>query len=232
MTRRVAGRFDLVMFDLDGTLVATAPDIQDAVNDVLQCAGLVPVGLEQVEHWIGHGTRELLVQALALRTGSTPQAVRGGNLLARAIAAFAGAYERRCGTRGSLYPHAREVLESLGRGGVKRAVVTNKEQRFTDAILQRHGLQGLLDLVICGDSLATRKPHPDGVVECLRRFGVTAPSALFVGDSSIDVATARNAGVPVWAVTHGYTMGEPIAAAQPDRLLDTLRCILEERCDR
>ena len=229
MTGGGAVRVELVMFDLDGTLVATAPGIHDGVNEVLQLAGLAPIGLEQVEHWIGHGTRELLVQALALRTGSSPQIVREGELVERALAAFAEAYERRGGTRSSLYPHVLDVLEALGRRGVKRAVVTNKEQRFTAAILQRHGLQGRLDHVVCGDTLAARKPHPDGVFECLRRFGVAARSALFIGDSSIDVATARNAGVPVWAVTYGYNMGEPIAAAQPDRLLDSLRCVLEEQ---
>ena len=77
------------------------------------------------------------------------------------------------------------------------------------------------------DTLPTKKPDPAGVQDCLRAFGVAAQRALFIGDSSIDVATARNAGVAVWALTHGYNMGEPIAAARPDRVLDGLDAIVE-----
>jgi phosphoglycolate phosphatase len=219
---------DLVLFDLDGTLVATAPEILDAVNDTLARLGLAPAGLEQVERWIGHGTRELLLQALADRTGASAGSVRGSELFRTALAAFDGDYERRCGTSSALYPGVRRLLEQLGERGVKRALVTNKEARFTQPVLRRHGLRGLVDRIVCGDSLPTRKPDPAGVHDCLRAFGVAASRALFVGDSSIDVATARNAGVRVWALTYGYNMGEPIAAAAPDRVLDSLVPLLEE----
>lgn len=227
MSARAANLFDLIMFDLDGTLIATAPEIQDAVNDTLQRIGLAPVSLEQVEQWIGHGMRELLAKALALRTDSDPQAARSSQLYERALPDFTSDYERRCGTRSHLYPSVREVLEALGRDGVNRAVVTNKEQRFTVSILYRHGLQGLLDRVVCGDTFASRKPDPEGVLDCLRQFGTPAQRALFIGDSSIDVETARNAGVPVWAVTYGYNMGRPIASARPDRLLASLQPLLQ-----
>lgn len=218
---------DLVLFDLDGTLVETAPEICDAVNDTLRALGLPAAPLEQVEDWIGHGTGQLLLQALAHASGRDAASVRDSSLWRAAQPRFASDYERRCGTTSRLYPHAREVLQALGQRGVLRALVTNKEQRFTTPVLRRHALRSLLDRVVCGDTLPTRKPDPAGVFDCLRSFGVSAGRALFVGDSSIDVATARNAGVRVWALTHGYNMGEPISAARPDRVLDGLDAVLD-----
>lgn len=218
---------DLVMFDLDGTLVETAPEIQDAVNDTLQRLGFAPVLLEEVERWIGHGTRELLVKALALRCGADHGAVLRSELLAVALAAFKVDYARRCGTRSRPYPDAAQALCALRERGVACALVTNKERDLTDLVLRRHGLDGLLDHVVCGDTLPTRKPDPAGVLQCLRGFGVPARRALFVGDSSIDVQTARNAGVRIWAVTYGYNMGSPIAEWRPDRLIDNFNCFRE-----
>jgi phosphoglycolate phosphatase len=219
---RDANEVELVLFDLDGTLVDTAPEICDAVNDTLLALGLARVSLEKVKTWIGHGTGWLLVQALAEATGSTRTEVSGSKLLKEAQPRFAFDYERRCGTSSRLYPHAREVLLQLGSRGVRRALVTNKEERFTLPVLRRHGIRGLLDRVVCGDSLPTKKPDPAGVIDCLRAFDVHPRRAVFVGDSSIDVATARNADIAVWAVTHGYNMDEPIADSRPDRLIETL----------
>jgi len=224
---RQAQPFDLVMFDLDGTLVETAPEIQDAVNDTLRRFGLEPVALGDVERWIGQGTKSLLVQALALRCGVDAKAVHRSELLAPALAAFGHDYARRCGSRSRLYPRAAEALAALGERGVKRVLVTNKERRFADAVLRRHGLDAMLDRVVCGDTLPTRKPHPAGVLQCMRDFATPSQRALFVGDSSIDVATARNAGVAVWAVTYGYNMGSPIAEWRPDRLIDDFNCFVE-----
>jgi phosphoglycolate phosphatase len=218
---------DLVLFDLDGTLVETAPEIHDAVGDTLRALGLPGVPLARVEAWIGHGTGQLLASALAEVTHDTTARVMASSLWRIAQPRFALDYERRCGTSSRPYPQARELLAALGARGVRRALVTNKERRFTDAVLERHGLTTLLDRVVCGDTLPTRKPDPAGVLECLRVFDVPAHRAVFVGDSWIDVATARNAGVAAWAVSHGYNMGRPIAAAEPDRLFDALEPLLE-----
>lgn len=216
----------LVLFDLDGTLVATAPDIQDAVNDTLREFALGSVSLAQVETWIGHGTRELLAQALAFASGASLAAVRGSENFESITSVFDGHYQRRCGTRSHLYPHVPEVLTELRRRGVKLAVVTNKESRFTDAVLERHALRPLLDSVVSGDSLPARKPDPAGVLACMRDCGVPARRTLFIGDSRVDVTTARNAGIAIWAVTYGYNMGYPIARDAPDRLLPSLSPLL------
>jgi phosphoglycolate phosphatase len=211
--------FGLVMFDLDGTLIETAPEICDAVNDTLKHFELPQVDQEQVNRWIGHGTRELLIQALAFVGKVTVQAIREADTLPTILAEFDRHYQRRCGTRSHLYPHVREVLQALRGQGVKLAVVTNKEGRYTQTVLDAHQLAPLFDRVISGDSLPTKKPDPAGIQSCLQQFQVTADRALFVGDSSIDVATARNAGVPVWALPYGYNMGQPIESCHPDRVI-------------
>jgi phosphoglycolate phosphatase len=212
-------QYDLVMFDLDGTLVETAPEICDAVNDTLRTFNLPQVTQRQVTDWIGHGTRELLIQALSFSGQRNATAVRASDSLGLITAEFDAHYQRRCGTRSHLYPQVRETLTALHERGVKLAVVTNKEGRFTDTVLKAHQLTPLLDAVVSGDTLATKKPHPAGIESCLQRFGVQRSRALFVGDSSIDVAAARNAGVAVWALPYGYNMGQPIEACAPDRVI-------------
>lgn len=211
--------YDLIMFDLDGTLIETAPEICDAVNDTLRRFDLTEVTQQQVNDWIGHGTRELLIQALAFSGQADVAAVRASESLPLIAAEFDKHYQARCGTRSHLYPQVRETLLALRARGVKLAVVTNKESRFTATVLGVHHMLPLLDAVVSGDTLPTKKPNPAGIAHCLNAFGVPRHRALFVGDSSIDVATARNAGVPVWMLPYGYNMGQPIEACQPDRII-------------
>jgi len=212
-------RVDLVLFDLDGTLVETAPEIADAVNDTLRHFGWAPVDEAQIARWIGHGTGELLVQAVARAMASTPALLRGSERLSAIGQLYDRFYEARCGTRSRLYPGVVEALASLRVSGTRLAIVTNKERRYTERVLAAHDLATHLDRVVCGDSLPTRKPDPAGVQSCLSEFGVAPDRSLFVGDSSIDAATARNAGVPVWLLPHGYNMGQPIESAGGDRVI-------------
>jgi phosphoglycolate phosphatase len=139
--------------------------------------------------------------------------------LAEIAAVFKTHYRARCGTRSHCYPHVVETLHRLKSQGVRLGVVTNKEGAYTQTVLDAHALTPLFDCVISGDTLPTKKPRPDGVLSCLERFQVPADRTLFVGDSSIDVATARNAGVAVWVVPYGYNMGAAIADSHPDRVI-------------
>ena len=217
--------FDLVVFDLDGTLVDTAPEIADAVNDTLRDAGWPALEEALVASWIGHGTGELLVKALAHVTGEDVESVRGSERLARIGHAFDTFYLRRCGTRSRPYEGAVETLKSLRDEGVVCTVVTNKDRRFTEPVLEAHQLASLLQRVVCGDTFASRKPDPAGVLSCLQAFGVPTARALFVGDSSIDAATARRAGIPIWLLPHGYNAGQPVSEAEPDRVVADFRAL-------
>lgn len=208
-----------LFFDLDGTLVQTAPEIADAVNDTLRQLGWSEVYPSEVERWIGHGTRELLIQALAKASDQSVAQVREGELLRQALPVFDRHYQQRCGTRSTLYPHVRDTLKRLRESGCRLAVVTNKERRYTDTVLRAHQLSHAFDLVVSGDTFPTKKPDPSAVLHSLALWKVDKAQALFVGDSSIDAATARQAGIAVWLLPYGYNMGQPVTACQPDRVI-------------
>jgi phosphoglycolate phosphatase len=220
--------WDLVLFDLDGTLIETAPEITDAVNDTLRACGWPVVDEDQVARWIGHGTGALLVQAIARATGRSLEMVRSSPELAAIGAIYDRFYAARCGTRSRLYPGVREALAALHARGTRLAIVTNKEKRYTDRVLDAHRLHQAFDRVVCGDTLATRKPDPSGVQACLREFGAAPSRSLFVGDSSIDAATARRAGIVAWLLPWGYNAGEPVASCGPDRVIADLQPVLSQ----
>lgn len=219
--------FDLVMFDLDGTLVDTAPEISDAVNDTLCELGLRQAPERIVSDWIGHGTAELMVEAYAWATGWSAAAVRGTRVMNEVMPVFARFYAERCGTRSRLFPEVATSLARLRVMDVRMALVTNKESRFTESVLAAHALRPYFDPVVTGDLLLHKKPHPLPVEYCLSRHNVPRERALFVGDSGIDVATARNAGVACWVVPYGYNHGAPVASNAPDRLIPTLGAICD-----
>jgi phosphoglycolate phosphatase len=207
-----------VLFDLDGTLVDTAPDIADAVNAALADHRLPGVADAWVRRRIGNGTATLLREAL-------PQGSAIG--LEQLLDSFHRHYAVRCGRRGRLYPEAAVTLTSLRNAGVKLALVTNKEARFAAFVLKVHGLDDAFDFTVCGDTLAAKKPDAMVVQHCLRRLRVSAARTLLVGDSEIDVRTARNARIAVWAVSYGYNRGVPIEQARPDRVIASLAELLE-----
>ena len=208
-----------IFFDLDGTLVETAPEIADAVNDTLRYFDWPAVYQSEVDRWIGHGTRELLIQALAKVNAQSVAEVRQGDLLREALPIFDRYYQQRCGTRSKLYPHVLDTLKRLRECGCRLAVITNKESRYTDTVLRAHQLTGAFDLVVSGDTFSAKKPDPVGVLHGLRLWQVDKAHALFVGDSSIDAATARQAGIAVWLLPYGYNMGELVTACRPDRVI-------------
>ena len=211
--------YKAVLFDLDGTLVETAPEIADAVNDTLGHFGWPSVSQSQVDGWIGHGTRELLVLALADLSGESVDQVRDSARLREALPVFDRHYQARCGTRSRLYPEVLSTLTLLRAHGLRLAVVTNKEGRYTDTVLAAHRLGGYFDTIISGDTYPTKKPDPGAVLDVLAQWQIPPIQALFVGDSSIDAATARNAGTSIWLLPYGYNMGEPVATCQPDRVM-------------
>ena len=211
----------LVLFDLDGTLVHTAPDIADAVNRVLALRKLPEMPEAWVRSRIGHGSRQLLAQAHATATRLVAGDEQPAPLPAL-IEEFARHYGDCVGRRGRVYPGATATLAALRRAGVKLALLTNKEQRFARRVLEAHALEGHFDLELFGDSLEAKKPDPLPVRHALAHFKVEPGRALLVGDSAIDVRTGRNAGIPVWAVDYGYGSAAEIAEAQPDRVISSL----------
>lgn len=206
-------KFQLIIFDLDGTLLDTAPEVTEAANDALQEAGLPQVNLEQTRDWVGQGAPHFLEKALAF-SGSL-QKVNFNDLLAT----FYRHYEQRAGTNSHLYPYAREVVYRFKQEGKYLAVLTNKFKVGADKTLQAHGLYDYFDEVLGGDSFTAKKPNPVGVNYLLNKYQMRPDQVLFLGDSSHDVQTAQSAGVEIWVFPHGYNHGEPIAKSNPDKIL-------------
>jgi phosphoglycolate phosphatase len=211
--RPIGADAPVVLFDLDGTLVDTAPEIADAVNDLLQELRRPRVPDALVLEWIGEGTRMMLTRAL--KHAGIPD-TEFEALWPR----FEVYYGERCGRRSTPYPGIRGALERLRAAGATLAVVTNKEAGYTRQVLDQHALTPYFALIVAGDTLAVRKPDPAVIRHALQGLGAHAEAAVLVGDSIIDVRAARAAGIPVWAVRHGYHHGRLVGADLPDHFID------------
>jgi phosphoglycolate phosphatase len=205
-----------VLFDLDGTLIDTAPDIAAALAPSLRRAGFPGAAPEQVRGWIGDGTRALMAKALSA-AGVPAHALQ--ERIDALWPSFELDYVLECGERSRLYPGVRRMLERLHGAGLALGLVTNKETAFAHRLLARHDLTACFDLMVCGDTLPVRKPDPTMLLHALQGLQCAAEDALFIGDSALDVRTARAAGVAVWTVGHGYG-GTLRGADEPDRVLE------------
>lgn len=209
----------LVMYDLDGTLIDTASEISAALNLALAEFGATAVEEEHVRAWIGHGAVKLVEKAW--------QTMEPDVDLPMMMTTFTRHYHDTVGKSSRPYPYVIDTLRQVKAMGIKQAVITNKESSFTQRVLQMHGLDDFFDLVISGDTLPVRKPNPAVILHCLDTLNETPASSLFIGDSDIDVATAKGAGVQCWAVPYGYNADRDIAKAGADRLINDLRAVSE-----
>jgi phosphoglycolate phosphatase len=223
--------YTLLSFDLDGTLVDTAGEIAYAANQTLADAGLPPVSLAQVTRRIGGGARVLMHSLLAdaARAGdgasTVDLAAATDSAIAHLLRRFEHHYAQVAGTLAQPYPGCARTLQALRQAGLRLACVTNKERAFAEQVLRATALDGFFELLVGGDTLAHKKPHPDVIDHVRHAFSCRAAQMAHVGDSRVDVQAARNSGVAAWAVTYGYNAGEPIAAALPDLLFDELPAI-------
>ena len=213
----------LVMFDLDGTLIDSVPDLAAAIDRMLVQLGRPPAGVARVRDWVGNGSRVLVRRALA---GGLEHAAVGEAECAQAHPLFLAAYAD-CHALSTVYPGVRECLAWLRQREVPLALVTNKPLRFVGPLLAEKGLDGCFRWVLGGDSLPQQKPDPAALNWVLGEAAVAPQQALFVGDSRNDVLAARAAGVPCVALTYGYNHGRPIAEEQPALLLDDLRQLVD-----
>ncbi|AXA64985.1 phosphoglycolate phosphatase [Pseudomonas oryzihabitans] len=208
----------LVMFDLDGTLLDSAPDLAAAVDAMLVRLDRAPAGLDKVRLWIGNGARVLVRRALAddMVHAAVDEAA-ADEALALFMELYGGSH-----TLTRLYPGVLDSLALLRTLGVRLAVITNKPERFVAPLLADMGL-GDFDWIVGGDTLPQQKPDPAGLLWVMQQAGVVAGQALFIGDSRNDIRAARAAGVRCVALSYGYNHGEPIALEQPDLVVDDLR---------
>jgi phosphoglycolate phosphatase len=211
----------LVMFDLDGTLVDSAGGIAIALNRALGDLALPAVREEQVRLWVGRGASRLVHCVLEQQQSGDVERLH--ELL---LARFMARYQEDVASASTLYPGVTEMLAACRQADIRLACVTNKPYAPARALLEAMDILEPFDLLLGGDSLAHKKPHPGALLHCLRHFEVAAEQALMVGDSRNDVEAAQAAGIRVAALSWGYNHGEPIEATRPDWLLESLAELL------
>jgi len=210
-----------LLFDLDGTLLDSAPDLATATDRMLLELGYERAGETRVRHWVGNGSRRLVQRALAFAAGVEEAAVADA-AIDHAQGIFLRCYGDCCTERSRLYAGVREALNHWGELGLPMACVTNKPARFTDALLRYFGLNTLMPVAVSGDTLPVRKPDPAPLWFACEQLRVDAATAVMIGDSRNDVLAARAADMRVICVSYGYNYGRPAALEQPDRVVDSL----------
>ncbi|MEP6961287.1 MAG: HAD-IIIA family hydrolase [Acidobacteriota bacterium] len=204
---------ELLIFDLDGTLIDSKLDLANSVNATRAWMGLGPLPLEQVSSYVGNGAPMLVKRALP---GASEED------LARGLRHFLDYYREHMLDATTLYPGVREALDEMHAAGKSLAVLTNKPVRFSVTLLERLHLDLHFFRIYGGNSFEEKKPHPAGINALMRERNVAPRRTVMVGDSSVDVLTARNAGTLACGVQWGF-QPETFLDAPPDLLIDDLR---------
>jgi len=216
---RLIDCIEAVAFDLDGTLIDTAPDLAAAANSMLRILGGRPVPEHRVAALIGDGVDSLVARVLE-EGGGASQLDATFQPWARVL--FRNLYEQQLFARGRIYAGVVQTLVVLESAALPLCCITNKESRFALPLLEAAGLSERFAVTVCADRPEDRKPSPSMLLATCRQLGVEPADLLYVGDSPSDIAAARAARCRVVAVTYGYGDYDVLAAARPDGLLDNL----------
>ncbi len=208
----------MVLFDVDGTLVDSVPDLAWCVDRMMEQLGLPARGEEKVRNWVGNGVEALVRRALVDRLEGEPDP----ELFQRAYPLFLELYAGNTSKRSYLYPGVKETLETLREAGYPLGSVTNKAEQFTLPLLEQLGIREFFRIVVSGDTLPRKKPDPLPLLHAAEFFGVPPRKALMVGDSISDVKAARAAGFRIVCMSYGYNHGEDIRDAGPDAVIDEM----------
>lgn len=202
-----------VLFDLDGTLIDSAPDLAGAINRLRRDAGLAPLPLAQLRPMVGSGARGMVGVAFGVKPGEDRYAgLRDG---------FLAHYEAALLQETAPFAGVEALLASLERAGIPWGIVTNKATRYTRPIVDGLGYAERARVVVCGDTTPHAKPHPEPLLTAVRALGLPPASVVYIGDDERDAQAARAAGMPMLAAAWGYLgHGKPVDAWGADALLD------------
>jgi len=208
-----------VVWDLDGTIIDSAPDLGGALNTLLQNHGKPPVDENRVRSMIGNGVAKLIERGFS-ECGSPV----GETELQSLQPEFMSIYCARATRLSRLYPGAESAIRAFHESGVSQAVCTNKPELVSRSILDDMNLARYFEIVVGGDTLQYRKPHPLPLQSCLDALGSKVDSTLMIGDSAVDVETAQAVGMTVGVVTHGYAR-QPVETLGADFLISDLAAL-------
>ncbi len=223
---RMLKKPQMVLIDLDGTLVDSVPDLAFCVDAMMDRLAMPHRGEARVREWVGNGVERLVRRALINQLDGEPDEA----LYEKALPVFMELYAENTSKRSHLYPGVREGLDYLAGAGYKLGCVTNKAAAFTEPLLKDMGIRDHFEIVVSGDTVAKKKPDPMPLLHAAAFFGIEPCHALMVGDSMSDVKAARAAGFQIVCLTYGYNHGIDIRESQPDAVIDSmaeLRGLLE-----
>lgn len=209
---------ELIVFDLDGTLVDSSPDIASAINNMLSSLDLHTHPEQQIRHWMGSGARKLIKRAL---TGNFEPTTEPGNY-AEAEQIFYDFYARNVCQHSRLYRGVQEGLQQLKAADIKLACVTNKPAQFTTPLLADIGLLDYFQFIASGDTYHAMKPDPFPLMEAAKATATTSERALMVGDSVNDIQAGKRAGFKTAVVPYGYIGRHTVAELDADYQVDSI----------
>jgi phosphoglycolate phosphatase len=217
---------EMILIDVDGTLVDSVPDLAYCVDEMMQRLGRPAHGEAKVRDWVGNGVERLVRRALIGQLDGEPDEAD----FERAYPLFLELYAVNTSQRSSLYPGVREGLDYLKKQSYRLGCVTNKASQFTLPLLRDLGIHDAFEIIVAGDSLPRKKPDPLPLLHAAESLGVKPANAMMIGDSQSDVKAARAAGFQIVCMSYGYNHGEDIRHYQPDAVLDSMieiRSVLE-----
>lgn len=209
---------EMILIDVDGTLVDSVPDLHYCVDEMMKALGMPLRGEAKVRTWVGNGVERLTRRALSDSLDGEPDEA----LFQKAYPIFLDLYTENTSKRSRLYPGVMEGLDMMARAGYKLGCVTNKAAQFTIPLLKDLGVYERFAIVVSGDTLPEKKPHPMPLLHAAEFFGVKPEKALMLGDSVSDVKAARAAGFQIVCMSYGYNHGVDIREAKPDAVIDSM----------
>ena len=211
-------RPEMVLIDVDGTLVDSVPDLAYCVDAMMRELGMPERGEQRVRHWVGNGVERLVKRALVNQLDGEPDEA----LFAKALPVFEALYRENTSKRSGLYAGVKEALDFLKTTGVRIGCVTNKASQFTLPLLQDLGVSDYFEIVICGDMVERKKPDPMPLLQAAEQLETEPRASMMLGDSMSDVNAARAAGFQIVCMSYGYNHGEDIRDYDPDAVIDSM----------
>ena len=211
-----------IVIDLDGTLLHTAPELAEAANRMLRDMGRPAVSQDLLMSYIGNGISWLVKRALTGDMHAEPDAA----LYDKALPVFEKHYTELL-LQSKPFAGVAQGLDAMKAAGFKLGCITNKVARYTEPLLKGIGLAHYFDIVLSGDTLPEKKPHPLPLLHSAKFFGVPVEKLLLIGDSLNDAVAARAAGCPVFCVPYGYNHGEPVDGLDLDAVIADLPAALK-----
>jgi phosphoglycolate phosphatase len=214
----------LIIFDLDGTLIDSSPDLALAINHMLKTLNRETFTTDTIHYWVGNGAEVLVKRALS--GSATIDETLDPELIKKALKIFLDFYAQNLAVETVTYPQVPQTLKALKAHGYRLAIVTNKPFAFVKPILTTLGLMENFELILGGDSLEKKKPNPLPLLHVCKQLNVSTHEAVMVGDSKNDIQAANACNMQSIGLTYGYNYGENISVHNPSVVFDNFADIL------